>query len=467
MSQPVTFRRRAVGEMGTPKPAAVGRAARRFMGKRQWAVDDFTPMEETRDRARMIRLHTLANLHTYLDQFAESVERNGGRVLWAADAAEANRLIAEVVGRKQGSLVIKSKSMVTEELELNAHLQGEGHTVVETDLGEFIVQLAEDHPSHIIAPVMHLTRHDIGDLFHKRLEIPYTDDPEQLNAVARRHLRRFFLSADVGISGVNTGVAETGSIITVTNEGNGWLTTAAPRTHIAVMGMERLVPTFADAATIVEVLARSATGQRLSVYTNVVSGPRRPGDPDGPDEFVVVIVDNGRSRVMAGDSSEILACIRCGACLNVCPVFREVGGHTYDHVYQGPVGAVLAPGLADFTDHVDLPFASSLCGACREVCPVRIDIPKLLVNQRVHATRENDPFRWMGPGLAFYAQAAKRPAVWKAVLSAARMAGRLKGEGKWFHRLPFHAKGWTQSRDFPAPAKQSFRQWWKENRGGT
>ena len=266
---------------------------------------------------------------------------------------------------------------------------------------------------------------------------------------------------------MNTGVAETGSIITVTNEGNGWLTTAAPRTHIAVMGMERLVPTFADAATIVEVLARSATGQRLSVYTNVVSGPRRPGDPDGPDEFVVVIVDNGRSRVMASDSSEILACIRCGACLNVCPVFREVGGHTYDHVYQGPVGAVLAPGLADFTDHVDLPFASSLCGACREVCPVRIDIPKLLVNQRVHAIRENDPFRWMGPGLAFYAQAAKRPAVWKTVLSAARMAGRLKGEGNWFHRLPFHAKGWTQSRDFPAPAKQSFRQWWKENRGGT
>ena len=232
MSQPVTFRRRAVGEMGTTKPAAVGRAARRFMGKRQWAVDDFTPMEETRDRARMIRLHTLANLHTYLDQFAESVERNGGRVLWAADAAEANRLIAEVVGRKQGSLVIKSKSMVTEELELNAHLLGEGHTVVETDLGEFIVQLAEDHPSHIIAPVMHLTRHDIGDLFHKRLQIPYTDNPEQLNAVARRHLRRFFLSADVGISGVNTGVAETGSIITVTNEGNGWLTTrGAPHPH--------------------------------------------------------------------------------------------------------------------------------------------------------------------------------------------------------------------------------------------
>ncbi|MDE0230762.1 MAG: LutB/LldF family L-lactate oxidation iron-sulfur protein [bacterium] len=467
MGQPVTFRRRAVGEMGTPKPAAVGRAARRFMGKRQWAIDDFTPMEETRDRARMIRLHTLANLHRYLGQFADSVERNGGTVLWAADAAEANRLISEVVGRKEGSLVIKSKSMVTEELDLNAHLQGDGHTVVETDLGEFIVQLAEDHPSHIIAPVMHLTRQDIGELFHKRLEIPYTDDPEELNAVARRHLRRFFLSADVGISGVNTGVAETGSIITVTNEGNGWLTTAAPRTHIAVMGMERLVPTFADAATIVEVLARSATGQRLSVYTNVVSGPRRPGDPDGPDEFVVVIVDNGRSRVLSTDASEILACIRCGACLNVCPVFREVGGHAYGQVYPGPVGSVLAPGLADFTEAADLPFASSLCGACREVCPVRIDIPKLLVHQRVRAIRENDPFRWLGPGLKLYGQAAKRPRVWKSLLAAGRVAGRMKGRDEWFHRLPFHAKGWTQSRDFPAPARQSFRQWWKENRDGT
>ncbi len=467
MSQPVTFRRRAISEMTTSKPLAVGRAARRFMDQRQWAIDDFTPMEETRDRARQIRLHTLANLHRYLDQFAESVERNGGKVLWAADAAEANDHIARLVGRKEESLVIKSKSMVTEELELNHHLQSEGHTVVETDLGEFIVQLAGDHPSHIIAPVMHLTRQDIGALFHERLGIPYTDDPEELNKVARRHLRRFFLSADVGISGVNTGVAETGSIITVTNEGNGWLTTAAPRTHIAVMGMERLVPTFGDAATIVEVLARSATGQRLSVYTNVVSGPRRPGDPDGPDEFAVVIVDNGRSRVLASDSSEILACIRCGACLNVCPVFREVGGHAYGQIYQGPVGAVLAPGLADFTKWADLPYASSLCGACREVCPVRIDIPKLLVNQRVRATKENDPFRWMGPGMALYRQVGKRPLLWKTFLSAARMAGRLKRDDEWFHRLPFHAKGWTQSRDFPAPATKSFRQWWKENRGGT
>ena len=467
MKQSVTFRRRAVEEMSTPKPAAVGRAARRFTGKRQWAVDDFAAMEETRDRGRQIRLHTLANLHHYLDQFADSVERAGGQVLWAADAREANEMIGRLVGSKKESLVIKSKSMVTEELELLHYLEEQGHTVVETDLGEFIVQIAEDHPSHIIAPVMHLTRQDVGTLFQKQLDLPYTDDPPTLTQMARRHLRRYFLTADVGISGVNMGIAETGSIVTITNEGNGWLTTAAPRMHIAVMGMERLVPTFEDAAAIVEILARSATGQRLSVYTNVVTGPRRPGDPDGPDEFAVVIVDNGRSKVLESDASEILACIRCGACLNVCPVFREVGGHAYGHVYPGPVGAVLAPGLADFKDHVDLPYASSLCGACREVCPVRIDIPKLLVNQRIRATKENDPFKWMGPGLALYRQIAKRPALWKSALAAGRVAGRIKRDGEWLHRLPFHAKGWTDSRDFPTPAGQSFRQWWKENRSGT
>ena len=452
--------------MSTSKPAAVGRAARRFTGKRQWAVDDFAAMEETRDRGRQIRLHTLANLHHYLDQFADSVERAGGQVLWAADAGEANQMIGRLVGKKEGSLVIKSKSMVTEELELLHYLEDQGHTVVETDLGEFIVQIAEDHPSHIIAPVMHLTRQDVGQLFHEQLDLPYTDDPPTLTQMARRHLRRYFLTADVGISGVNMGIAETGSIVTITNEGNGWLTTAAPRMHIAVMGMERLVPTFEDAATIVEILARSATGQRLSVYTNFVTGPRRAQDPDGPDEFVVVIVDNGRSKVLASEASEILACIRCGACLNVCPVFQEVGGHAYGQVYPGPVGAVLAPGLSDFKEWVDLPYASSLCGACREVCPVRIDIPKLLVTQRERATKENDPFRWMGPGLALYRQIGKRPALWKTAIAAAGMAGRLR-KGEWFHRLPFHTKGWTDSRDFPAPASQSFRQWWKENRGGT
>ncbi len=467
MSRPVTFRRRARRELSTSKPAAVGRAARRFTGQRQWAVDDFVAMEATRDRGRQIRLHTLANLHHYLDRFADSVERAGGQVLWAADAAEANRMIGRLVGDDRNKLVIKSKSMVTEELELLPYLEGQGHTVVETDLGEFIVQIAGDHPSHIIAPVMHLTRQDVGALFQEQLGMPYTDDPSTLTQMARRHLRRYFLTADVGISGVNMGIADTGSIITITNEGNGWLTTAAPRMHIAVMGMERLVPTFADAATIVEILARSATGQRLSVYTNVVTGPRRAGDPDGPDELVVVIVDNGRSRVLRSEAAEILACIRCGACLNVCPVFRAVGGHAYGQVYAGPVGAVLAPGMADFQEWADLPYASSLCGACREVCPVRIDIPKLLVDQRVRATAENDPFRWMGPGMAIYRQAGKRPTLWKTLLGAGRMAGRVKKEGEWFHRLPFHTKAWTHSRDFPPPATQSFRQWWKENRDGT
>lgn len=462
--QSVSFLDRARGELHTQKTAANRIGADRFSRMREQASAEYPAMEEMRDRARLIRLHTLARLDEYLGRFAESVERVGGVVHWAADAAEANEHVCRIARDRGVSLAVKSKSMVSEEIELNRALAGQGIEVVETDLGEFIVQLAGDRPSHIIAPVMHKTRFDIGRLFAEHLGCAYTDDPAELNQIARRHLRRIFLDADMGISGVNFGVADTGSICIVTNEGNGRLTTTAPRIHVALMGMERLVPTPADLTVMLEVLARSGTGQRLSAYTNLVTGPRRPGDPDGPDELHVVILDNGRTRALGGVAGEILACIRCGACLNVCPVYRQVGGHAYGGVYPGPLGAVLTPALRGYDGWADLPYASSLCGACREACPVRIDIPRLLLAQRAEVAEESGSFGWLRPGLAAFTGAARRPSVWRLLLSSGGMVTRTVGRSGWVSRLPFHAAGWTDHRDLPAPATESFHAWWKRRR---
>jgi len=448
---------------------ALRRAGSGFDGTRREAIAEVSEdvWEGWRRQARTIKEHTIGHLDYYLAMLERNVHAAGGHVHFARDAAQANAIVSEIAKRSGVSTVTKSKSMVSEELGLNHVLEEQGIDVFETDLGEYIIQLAEETPSHLVAPALHKTRGQVAQLFAEQLGVPYSEDIEEMARVARVALRQKFLEADMGVSGANFLVAETGSLVIITNEGNGRLCTSAPRIHVGLAGMEKVIPSLQDLAVFLRLLPRSATGQRISSYVSMVTGPRRADDEDGPEEFHLVIVDNGRSGVLSTDASEILACIRCGACLNVCPVFREVGGHAYGQVYSGPVGSVLAPGLAGFTDAVDLPFASSLCGACREVCPVRIDIPKLLVHQRVRATRENDPFRWLGPGLSLYAQAAKRPRVWKSLLAAGRMAGRLKGKGEWFHRLPFHAKGWTQSRDFPAPARESFRQWWKENRDGS
>jgi L-lactate dehydrogenase complex protein LldF len=386
-------------------------------------------------------------------------------VFFASDAAEAVEYVRALADRHQAELIIKSKSMVSEEIALNDALEADGRRVVETDLGEFIIQLAGERPSHIIAPAIHLSAADIGRLFEDRLSVPYTDDAGRLNTIARHHLRREFLAADMGISGVNFGVAESGTICTVTNEGNGRLTTTAPRVHVALMGMERVVPTSADLAHMLEVLARSATGQRLSVYTNMVTGARRPGDPDGPDELHVVVLDNGRSRALGDSTAEILACIRCGACLNVCPVYRAVGGHSYGSVYTGPIGAVITPVLDGLGPWGDLPYASTLCGACRDVCPVRIDIPRVLLELRRRSMDGGHAYAWVRPGLTAYAAAATRPWLWRLVLGAAGVVGRLVGRDRVIGRLPFHAAGWTRHRTIRAPAAESFHAWWRRNRG--
>jgi L-lactate dehydrogenase complex protein LldF len=450
--------------LGTPPIRAVEDGARRLVENRIRAAAEFAAMDQMRDQARAIRLHTLRHLDTLLEQFADTAEAAGCHVHFAGDASEATRIVRQIAADHDARSIVKSKSMVTEEIDLNAALESDGRRVVETDLGEFIIQLAGDRPSHIIAPVLHWTRFEIGELFRDQLGVEYTDDPTRLNDIARRHLREIFLTADMGISGVNFGVAESGSICIVTNEGNGRLSTTAPRVHVAVMGMERLVPTFGDLAVMLEVLARSSTGQRLSVYTNIVTGPRRSGDDDGPESVHIVIVDNGRSRTLGGDTAEILACIRCGACLNICPVYRRTGGHAYGTTYPGPIGAVLNPALMTLGEWGDLSHASSLCGACLEVCPVRIDIPSLLVRTRVAEAASGNGDPTLRSAMKAYAAAAVRPRAFRALLKTGALLGTI-GRSDTISSLPFMGRAWTDHRELRAPAKRTFHDRWRARRG--
>lgn len=462
--QPTTFLERADRDVSTPKAAAVAAGARLLTTKRSAAVAAYPAMDDMRDRAGAIRLHTLARLDRYLTQFADAVEATGGHVYFAETAAEANDYIRDVAADSAAELIVKSKSMVTEEIALNEALENDGRTVVETDLGEFIVQLADDRPSHIVAPVLHTTRQEVGTLFASELDVAYTDVPTELNQIARSYLRERFLAADIGISGVNFAVASTGSVAIVTNEGNGRLSTTAPRVHIAVMGMERIVPTSKDLGVMLEVLGRSATGQSLTTYTNIITGPRRPDDPDGPDELHVVILDNGRTDVLGAEAAEVLACIRCGACLNICPVYRSVGGHAWGDVYSGPLGSVLSPALFGLEGREELPYACTLCGACLDVCPPRIDLPRMLVESRVRVVEGGNGFGWLNPAMSAYRFASTKPAVWRSAVGTASTGGRLSRSG-WFSRIPGPGGAWTSGRDMPAPAKVSFRKWWRQRDG--
>jgi L-lactate dehydrogenase complex protein LldF len=464
-TQPVTFLGRAELLIGTREADAVDRAMRRMTAMRAAAFDELPMSEGLRDRARAIRLHALANLDRLLGRFADRLTEAGAIVHFAGDADEANAIVTGILENSESRLVVKSKSMVSEEIELNDHLESRGFEVVETDLGEFIAQLAGEVPSHFIAPVAHMTRQDVGRIFAEKLGVPETEDISELNQIARDHLRTTFLTADAGITGVNLAIAESGSIVLVTNEGNGRLTSTAPRVHIALMGMERIVTSWEEAAVILEVLARSATGQRLSAYTNVITGPRREADHDGPEQLHVVIIDNGRSDVLGGETAEILACIRCGACLSVCPVFRAVGGHAYGTVYSGPVGSVVTPGLRGLDPWWDLPYASTLCGACEEVCPVRIQIPSMLLKLRERAAKEGRLPGWLSRGTARYARIASSPARWARWKKwAARLSTPISTNG-WLRRLPGRGRGWTMSRDFPKPKAESFGEWWRAHRG--
>lgn len=461
----LTFYERASDALANPSAhQAIRAGTRRFLVHRASAVAAFPEMDALRDRARLIRAYTLSKLDVFLAEFADNVEANGGCVFWAKNAAEANDYVVTLAGARGVRQVVKSKSMVTEEIELNHALEATGVQVVEGDLGEFIIQLAGEKPSHIIAPVLHKTRVQVGKLFQEKLNTPYTDDPSALNDLARAHLRDIFLSADMGITGVNFGVAESGTLSLVMNEGNGRFTTTAPRIHVAFMGMERLVPTLADLATMLPVLEISATGQRLTVYNNLITGPRRAGEPDGPEELHVVILDNGRTDTLATEMAEILYCIRCGACLNICPVYQSIGGHAYGSVYPGPLGSVVTPALMGLDHWHELPHASTLCGACKEVCPVRIDIPRLLLQLRDASSSANHSPAWLRVGMRIYGTVAQYPVLFRWGLRIGSVATRLFAKKGWLKTIPSPLSGWTDHRAFRALAKKSFRQHWIERK---
>lgn len=444
--------RRALGDVRLR--GALAQATGRFQTARARAFAAYPEGEALRDLAREIKAHTIGALDRYLAELAASVERTGGVVHWAADAAEARRIVADLARTNSARLAVKSKSMTTEEIGLNDALEAAGVETVETDLGEFVIQLAGETPSHIIAPAIHKTREDVTELFATRLGSPRLERHEELTREARGHLRERFRRAGIGISGVNFAVAETGTVVVVENEGNARLTTSLPRVHVAVMGMEKVVPDLAALAVFLKILARSATGQKASSYVSLVTGPRRAGEEDGPEHFHLVILDNGRSRLLEDpEMREALHCIRCGACLNACPVYRHAGGHAYGWVYSGPIGAVITPSLVGRRRAAELPFASSLCGACRDVCPVRIDLPRLLLAERARIVRERRRGeRFLVRLFVFFMASARRY----------RWASRLL---RWTTRIvprPPGLGGWTRVRDFPVPARRTFRDRWKD-----
>ena len=444
-----------------PLQAALTRLTDTLMAGNRRGYAAMTDSSDLRDHAKRIKEHTLAHLDRYLEQLEASVQRQGGHVHWAADAEEACRIIVELAKKTDSKLVVKSKSMTTEEVHLNAALEKSGVEVAETDYGEFIIQITKERPSHIVAPAVHHTRESIARVLTEYTGVPQSNEPSSLALVGRRLLRDKFYQADMGISGANFAVAETGSIVLITNEGNGRLTTTCPRIHVALMGMEKVIPRMRDLPVFLKLLARAATGMPLSVYTNVITGPRRPGEADGPEEFHLVILDNGRSRVLATPFRESLQCIRCGACLNACPVYRRIGGHAYGGVYSGPIGSILTPLYDSVPNNPHLPHASSLCGACQSACPVKINIPQMLIGLREMQHRhKSSRLESLAYGLS--KAVLVRPWLYRAVLRLARwFLGRRAKEG-WIDRLPGQGAGWTQIRDFPAPAEKSFRERWRE-----
>ena len=440
-----------------------------FVGNRAAAVEQLPEFETLRDEARAIKNHTLANLDFYLERFEEQVTAQGGHVHWCRTAEEARQKILEICRSVDAKMVTKGKSMIAEEIALNDFLEANDIAPVETDLGEYIIQLRHEPPSHIIAPAIHVTKKQVADSFyetHKDLDANRNlTEPRSLVDEARAMLRQRYLDADVGITGANFLIAETGSTVIVTNEGNGDLTQTLPKVHIVTASLEKVVPTLEDASAILRVLARSATGQEFSTYTTFSTGPRRADDPDGPGEFHVVLLDNGRSALLGTEMQEILRCIRCGACMNHCPVYGAVGGHTYGWVYPGPMGAVLTPTLIGVEEASDLPNASTFCGRCEQVCPMRIPLPKLMRHYRERAFDKGLTPALPRAALALWAFFAKRPRLyqWATGLKMRVMGAMGRRRGR-FKSLPL-AGGWTRFRDMPAPEGKTFQQRWDEAGG--
>lgn len=441
---------------------------------KQGRIDNVAPevlpdYQELRTQANAIKKHAIENLDYYLEEFERNVEAHGGKVVYCKDGTEVTDFVLSLAKERRAHLIVKSKSMTTEEIDLNERLEHHGLESVETDLGEYILQLAHERPYHIVAPALHKTRYDVADIFTRTLQVPSETVPEKQTAIARSVLREKFLAADIGISGANFLVADSGAVVLVENEGNARLTTSAPKIHIAIAGLEKVIPRAQDLATFLKLLARSATGQLLSVYTSFLSGPRRDGEIDGPEEFYVVLLDNGRTKLLPDRSKrQSLYCIRCGACLNTCPVYRRIGGHSFPWVYSGPIGAIITPQFMGVTHEPGLPFASSLCGACGEVCPVKIDIPKVLLELRSDVkkseTREKQN-RLEKLAFRAFAWLMTHPRLYEMAGRFAAMAAP-GDDGRWLRSVPAGMnlppiQRWLSQRDLPPPPPRSFREEWR------
>ena len=448
----------ALADAGLQK--ALARSGPSFIARRAAAVAGLPEFEELRNAARDIKNHALANLDFYLEEYETNVKASGGHVHWCTDAAAARAAVLSICQRVGARTVTKGKSMIGEEIAINDHLEQHGITPVETDLGEYIIQLRHELPSHIIAPAFHLNMEDWEEAFRKHhTELPADrslSERRDILVEARTRLRDKFLAADVGITGANFLIAETGSSVIVTNEGNGDLTQTLPRVHIVLASIEKCVPTIEDTTSLLRLLARSATGQDFSVYTTFSTGARRPGDLDGPEEYHVILIDNGRSAMMGTEFQDMLRCIRCAACMNHCPVYSAVGGHAYGWVYPGPMGSVLTPGLIGVEKAGHLPNASTFCGKCESVCPVKIPLPKLMRHWREREFERHLSPRAYRSNLALWAYFARRPALYRLATRIGAVTlgwwGRKKGR---FASMAF-AGGWTEGRDLPSPEGDTF-----------
>jgi L-lactate dehydrogenase complex protein LldF len=433
--------------------------------KRAGVVGEMADWEELRQAGHHIKDHVLRYLDSYLEQFEDRCTRAGGQVHWARDADEANRIIIDIIHRRKESEVIKVKTMTSDETRLNVALADAGISPYETDLADLIIQLAMDRPSHIVVPALHRNRTEIRDIFRRTMHMEQlTDQPSDLAAAARRFLREKFLRVQVGLSGANFAVADTGSVCVVESEGNGRMCLTLPRLLITLVGIEKVVPSFRDLEVFLQLLPRSATGERMNPYNSIWTGVT-PGD--GPDEFHVVLLDNGRTTVLADpESRETLDCIRCGACLNACPVYRQTGGHAYGSIYSGPIGAILTPQLQSMEHSRSLPYASSLCGACYDVCPVKINIPEILIHLRRRLVEHGDAP--MGERAAMKAAgfALSGPGRFEAAQKLSRMAQWLFARDGRLEHLPPPLSAWTQTRDLHAVPPQSFREWWAAREAG-
>ena len=451
-------------------------ATGRLMALRREAVapDSLPDYQELRTQASAIKKHTIENLDYYLEQLEQNVIARGGKVVYCKDGKEVAEFVTSLAAESGAKRIVKSKSMVTEELDFNEKLAEQGIESVETDLGEFIVQLARERPYHIVGPSLHKTRFEVAELFREKLGVEYETVIEKQTMIARRVLREKFLAADIGVSGANFLVADSGTVVLVENEGNGRLSTSVPRIHIAVAGIEKLIPRTQDLAVFLKLLGRSCTGQALTVYTSFLSGPRRENEIDGPDEFYLVLVDNGRTKALEDrDKRQVLHCLRCGACLNYCPVYRKIGGHSFPWVYSGPIGAIATPQFLGLSHEPGLPFASSLCGACAEVCPVKIEFPKLLLSLRAEIKKaESREGTNRLEHLAFRAWAwlMKHPTLYEM---AGLMGPAMVPDGQergWIRKVPAlmnigPLKAWMSQRDLPAVPPKSFRRLWRERKG--